>query len=570
MGSVTTTGTTERTKRLMKAMMGAAAAAACLAMGCGPGAIKDVVGQPDTPEIPGKAECKPGDITKKLSPLIIDWPSTLRGDLETVMAEQSVAVIKFSCDGVEVLTDCQVPGAYGYRGISPKEENTLIEGADDISANFGGVQFGANVDFSQSAKLDLATVTVGKRSTPRKVLTKGELGEYCEGATHFVRRADIGAFAMSTGSNVQAGAALQVFGQGVSGGSSSTENKSNKDGDPKSCKGADRKSEDAPSGCGALIRVTLMPIADEDVKVAKKAARKVEDDIGCPEGFVFAEDKCIKKAEVAKVKHFVCDEGNESQCTEQCKKGSNGSCDRLAAVFAAELEESEADFPDISKIAPMEKRFIEACEDDFGNACFMAAASVMIKAMKDMQEQVGDAESVEDIPAPLVQRMRDGLVYFEEACVAGHKKACDKLKEQYLKDGVEDDPFAKMLFGDKDLKKEYGKLLTRGCHGGSAGACKELFDLSVDGKLGDIAPADYVSAGENACIGGFAEACLTAALLLQPDEDTCKKTFAGLPAMAEACNPDVSMFPSSTDRAAYLIKRGCALNENIASSGLCQ
>lgn len=548
----------------MKATMGAAAAAACLALGCGPGAIKDVVGQPDTPEIPGKMECKPGDISKKLSPLIIDWPSTLRGDLETVMAEQSVAVVKFSCDGVEVLTDCQIPGGYGYRGISPKEENTLIEGADDIGANFGGVQFGANVDFSQSAKLDLATVTVGKRSTPRKVLTKGELGDYCEGATHFVRRADIGAFAMSTGSDVQAGAALQVFGQGMSGSSSSKEAKTNKDGDPKACKGADRKAEDAPSGCGALIRVTLMPIEDGDVAAAKKDKGKVDDGIGCPTGFVYAENKCIKQAEVSKVKHFLCDEGNEAQCAEQCKKGSYASCDRLASIFRIELDEKGS--PDTAKMAPFAQQFMAACEDDFANACMLAGAAVMFDSM----EEIGNAEGPDDVSKETLGNIKTAFQYFEQACIAGDRESCDELRQIYLAEDEGQAEFAQMVFGEADMKSVYRKLLQRGCDAGSAGACEELFTLTMDGKLGEVSAADRTAAGERACIGGFAQACLVTAILLQPDTASCEKTFGSVPDLAEVCSNDLSLFPSDAKKADYLIRRGCGLDAEMGALPICK
>ena len=177
---------------------------------CTPGSA--LSGAARAPGVPGEG-CDPKALDEVSSPLSIDWPSNARSDLEAAMHD-GVVVVSFTCDKVKVLPDCKVAGSYGYRAVTPREESVLIEGRDNIQASFGGVSWAVGGNFERDAKLDLSYVLVGKQSTPRTSLHQDELegGDFCKGATHFVKRADVGAFAYATGTRVAAGMSAKVLG----------------------------------------------------------------------------------------------------------------------------------------------------------------------------------------------------------------------------------------------------------------------------------------------------------------------------------------------------------------------
>ena len=177
---------------------------------CTPGSA--LSGAAKAPGVPGEG-CDPKALNDVSSPLIIEWPSSARSDLEAAMHD-GVVVVSYSCEKVKVLPDCKVAGAYGYRAVTPREESVLIEGRDNIQASFGGVSWAVGGNFERDAKLDLSYVLVGKQSTPRTSLHQDELegGDFCKGATHFVKRADVGAFAYATGTRVAAGMSAKVLG----------------------------------------------------------------------------------------------------------------------------------------------------------------------------------------------------------------------------------------------------------------------------------------------------------------------------------------------------------------------
>jgi len=496
---------------------------------CGPGVVKDVVGQPETPKNPTAFKCDENKLHTKLSPYIIDWPGSLRGDIEMMMRDKNVAVVAFSCDEVKVLADCEVPGDYGFAGLSPKRDNTLIEGADDIRASFGGVQFGAQAEFNQSAKLDLATITVGKYATPRKTLTRDELGAGCEGATHFVRRADVGAFAMSTGSNIQAGAALEVFGQGVSGGSRSNEQRSNMDGDPNKCKAASRKNLEPPEGCGALIQLSLTPIKEGELTTADaKTAKGIEVDAGCPDDFVPSDKGCVKKAEVktAKVKHYLCAEKDQAECEKQCLAGSDQSCGHLSNIL-----ENSADVETMPALSPpLLRRVEDACYAQVAAACPLAALQAFRPVMKALSTDPvlsGNAPDEEKVEALKKYRkpLRKAFGFAEVACIAGDDEACEGIVSTYMDDGMENEVFRTAL-GVTDGRVAAKNVLERGCNAGSGGACQRVYLAALQGKFG-IEKKDFfyaVDAAEKACLGGYPKACGTAAMAYFAQPSVCDGT----------------------------------------------
>jgi hypothetical protein len=69
-------------------------------------------------------------------------------------------------------------------------------------------------DLKRGTALDVAYAIVGETNTTVPSISKSQLrGADCKNATHFVATASLGAFAMRSSTDAQAGAAAEIFGQ---------------------------------------------------------------------------------------------------------------------------------------------------------------------------------------------------------------------------------------------------------------------------------------------------------------------------------------------------------------------
>ena len=108
----------------------------------------------------GEAKCV--EVPSRGTPLIVDWASHERGDLEEIM-NGSVAVVRYDCEGLRLLPDCTIEGSYGFVASSQKEDVIQLEGNDEIMVNLpaNGVAIAAGLD--RDSTLDLGLIMVGKR-----------------------------------------------------------------------------------------------------------------------------------------------------------------------------------------------------------------------------------------------------------------------------------------------------------------------------------------------------------------------------------------------------------------------
>lgn len=493
---------------------------------------------------PSAEGCDPSALGGLVSPLIVEWPGNARSDLEAAMND-GVVVVSFTCEKVTVLPDCKVKGSYGYRALTPRVETTLIEGKDDIQASFGGVGWGVSGNLSREAKLDLSFVLVGKMSTARASLHRDELegGEFCKGATHFVKRADIGAFAFATGTKVQAGMSAKALGQGTSGETKSDEVRTKKDGDAAACKASKTSDAKAPEGCAAGIRVSLAPIKDgkpsKDESVSKKG---MSDGLGCPKGFVFVEGGCTASPGS---KAYLCNEGDEAECAKQCAAGSDPSCDRYARVLLYRDEEGKEQEKVMGAIKAQFARFEASCAADQPAACTALGVQLFMEIM-------GKGE-MSDKP-----KVRRAFEFMASACRAGDYVGCS---------------FLRFTASDPDMVKETGidgeKLLaeaiTKGCAAGNAAPCGFMAFEHAAGK-GRLPrdPKKALELAEKACVGSFTEACVFHSALLG-DEARCTKLWSVTsdklthvydPADLCSATKEIPHDPSSAKKS---LDRACAL-----------
>ncbi|NJK33062.1 MAG: hypothetical protein HC927_11995, partial [Deltaproteobacteria bacterium] len=164
--------------------------------GCKAGAVGDVL----EPDKPTAADAVGDELTcsedqSLAEPLIVDWGSDDRTDLEVAMGS-GLVIASYDCNSFRVLESCRVAGGYAFKGVGRKEDVIQIVGRDELHANLplGAAKFEAGLD--RSSAIDIALVTVGKHLSQVASVSRVQLEGDCEGATHFVRSAIVGAFAV--------------------------------------------------------------------------------------------------------------------------------------------------------------------------------------------------------------------------------------------------------------------------------------------------------------------------------------------------------------------------------------
>ncbi len=307
--------------------------------GCGVGGAGAAVRPKEATAAEGLGEGPCREAESSGEPLVVDWKPEQRGDLELMMKE-NVAIVSYSCKGFKLLKDCKVDGTYGFLGMSKKEQVVKLNNADEVKANLplGGIGIAGSIsaEMARGSTLDVAMIMIGKIKTTWTKVQADELKGECAGATHFVKGAMVGAFAMQTGTKGQVKTAAQMFGASASGASSSEKNVQNKDGDVSDCAKSTPDDKKAPSQCQAFIRLELKGITPKAAAPAAGAAaaapppesKPAGNDIAvaeatCPKGLVMSEGKCTEPKSAAA---YLCNPSKASECEEQCGKGNAPSC----------------------------------------------------------------------------------------------------------------------------------------------------------------------------------------------------------------------------------------------------
>lgn len=438
-------------------------------------------------------------------PLVVDLLPEQRGDIEVAMRE-GIPVVAFDCTSIRVLSGCRAEGSYGFVGFSPKEEVIRLENKDDLRANlpFSSGLLGAKLEGSlgRESTLDVALMMIGKRMSARRVLPREGLHEdkpgACAEATHFVRGATIGAFAIQTVAKGEARTAAELFGVGGLGkvgagaGSSSEKSLQRSDGTVDACKGADPSAEHEPNGCGALLRLDLVALQGAAAPAPVDAlARDMQQDDPCPAGLVFSGGKCTRPRDKAP---HLCRQDDEVDCKAQCEAKHTGSCVRLGALLV-----KQRTGPGLETAFGL---FTRACQanDPFG--CGWLAE------------------------LHLAMRKFD-LVYadWEKACGLGLSASCAKLGIA-LVEGSKGSPTA---------PEKAPPWLERGCDGGIGQACLRLGQLYMMGKVLPQDPPRARAHFERGCEGGSIVSCVQWAMTLREGFGGPKETERAVAVYREAC-----------------------------------
>ena len=242
--------------------------ALCLALaaalaGCPSGKAAQVV-QPEPPKV-GTADpsMKPPSIEACKTPerhdlMVVDWTPELRGDLEVAMKE-GIALVSYDCRAFKLAGSCSLEGSYGYIGTTRREKRIEMSSSDEVAANLpvGGLSWLSDLGgkLGRESALAAQLVMVGKRSSARKQASADELQGRCDGATHFVRAATVGAFVVASGSKAELAASAKLLGKGASAGSKSGTKIQAQDGDLDSCTTSKPDDKTPPAQCGAVVRI---------------------------------------------------------------------------------------------------------------------------------------------------------------------------------------------------------------------------------------------------------------------------------------------------------------------------
>jgi hypothetical protein len=299
-------------------------------------------------------------------PLVVDWADYQRAELGIKLQEGGVVVVHYGCDGLSLLKHCSIEGDYRYAASQLLLGVVELETADAIQASLPVQGASFATELSGDSKINIATAIIGRLGTLVSGPSRSELKGECEGATHYVRSAYVGAFAMATGSKGKGMIAAEIFKAGASAESSSTHSALTHDGDLAACEAHDPDSPTPPSKCRSAIRVELSPIEESG-----SAPSPAPDNNGlvntCADGFVAAAGgKCTRKdSGVA----YRCDRNDADDCKTQCEKGNADSCYN-AALGPLSRVPVAPNSPDYAARQQEDLPYYEkACEGGVGLAC---------------------------------------------------------------------------------------------------------------------------------------------------------------------------------------------------------
>lgn len=235
-----------------------ACALALPATGCKKtGATADAVATaPSLEDATGQAKC--GVKKSSAKPLVIEWPAAERAALEARATRGLVAVRYSGCE-MEVLTTCSAAGAYEYVGLTQKTEGVRITNTDQLYAKLPIGAAGLETKLERAGQLNVDMTIVGRREANASVFNERDLDGRCDDATHVITGLTVGSFSFYTGKSAEIGAGASVGNVGAGVGSSTDQQVLKTDGDVAACTSAGTTDTAPPEGCGALLRVEVVP-----------------------------------------------------------------------------------------------------------------------------------------------------------------------------------------------------------------------------------------------------------------------------------------------------------------------
>lgn len=471
-----------------------ALASAFAIVGCGAASpeLAEPAAPPKNPLTQGAAPVC-ASVGSQSRPLIVDWPSTERAEIEA-SARRGLVVVHADGCRLEVLRRCAPKKAatYGYVGITPKTDRVVLRDAVELYANVPVYAAKLEGQLAKSGSLEVAMTIVGQWDTPNAAPRLDELDGECTGATHVVTALTVGAFELAAGSSLEAGADVSVAGFGGGGKASSKQEVLNRDGDQGQCGKATDSDEKPPSGCGAALRIEVVPLGAARVETPTcnpgtawdgGQCVAVKADVKCAEGMIADIEKgCVpKKAEVLPkvvartptttrgVAPVQADCADLDTCKKQCEGGDPKGCTGLGGLLRAGLAAGKVSDDGAAALAA----FLKACEGGEAASC-VAGGEMSYQGLGVAK----DSKAAEEL--------------FEKACTAGEPMGCNDM-------GI-------VLADKKETSKAAG-YYEKACNDKSALGCVGLGLLARDGRGVPKDAARAKALFDRACKAGVQVGC---------------------------------------------------------------
>ena len=227
--------------------------------GCGGGNAASRLAQ--APKFDPKDQSKCGVAKSQSRPLIVEWPSADRGALEA-QTRRGVVVVRYVGCEMEVLRQCTPRASTRTRPLTRKRDHIAIRDADELYANLplDAAEFEGKL--RRAAELDVADDHRRHLTSPtRRSSRLDELEGDCAKATHVILGISAGAFEFSAASGAQVKAGASGLGLAAGGDSTASSELLNRDGYRSACERSTNADTAPPDGCGALIRVEVVPLS---------------------------------------------------------------------------------------------------------------------------------------------------------------------------------------------------------------------------------------------------------------------------------------------------------------------
>jgi hypothetical protein len=241
------------------AVWAAAALVAGLA-GCSRGTARSQLAAPPQLDL-GNARCSV--VASQDAPFVVEWEGSDRAQLESAIQE-GIAAVRYGGCQLEVVQGCSAPAAYEYAALTPKKESVEIIDADELYARFPRGAVRLEADLARAGSLSVDMMLVGRLEAPSIRVEREQLqGPSCNQATHVVTGLTVGAFRLHTGAKEDIAVDLSLPGEAGAGVSrASAREELGSDGDVAACEAASSHDTLPPAGCGALIRIEVVPLGD--------------------------------------------------------------------------------------------------------------------------------------------------------------------------------------------------------------------------------------------------------------------------------------------------------------------
>ncbi len=211
------------------------------------------------PDYQPKDQTKCGVSKSQAKPLIVEWPSPERMELENKVRQGLVVVHYVGCE-MSVLDRCSVAAKYTYQGATRNQDKVEMKDEDSLYAHLPVGAGGLEATLQRTGRLTVDMNLVGRFEAEKASVRADELQGDCAGATHFVYGVTVGAFDFYAGGQANVGASAGVGGVGAGGHSHAERETLTKAGDQAACEKATPDDRAPPAQCGALIRIEVVPL----------------------------------------------------------------------------------------------------------------------------------------------------------------------------------------------------------------------------------------------------------------------------------------------------------------------